>query len=609
MREEIYINGQRMEREADKAVSLVYQSPYFTDIDFVVSNRTTSIDFPRTRNNERAIQMAGLTQGTSLYAYNIHSVIYCRDGVQLFSGKATLLSLSATSQKWSFTWGNTKAFETMLDARLRDLQTTSADDYVPYNTGAQSLAPYYYPAGWNTKNVWCDKGAGKGIQPMMPVADIFKRIQSKYGVSFTFPNGGQPFDKYIIPLVSHVGDSISAKTQGVKLQTYFASTDEVHGYRYLSGVSDNLGALDVEDGIVKIEGMERVGVSIPAGFQVNMPIELRGATTAFVRICGITEAGNYTVLATVPTSESSILSTGMYTYTVEQDFNMTFNIDTTLNKSVAIVIGQSTRGAEALDRITIRTSANITIYDPDYEQVNFGNGAIYPLWRNLPDWTISDLIKNLMKLEGLYAYSNEKDKIVFVDIADLDSNRTKARDWSDKAMGEPTEMATTFNNLAQRNWLRWAEDDTVIGDYDAYMPTDSNVLALDNDLITLNFAPSDNRIAVWRQDDEGGYEWEDVEPRILIKAGNIISFGTLKGRDVIDTQYKTYANIIRHPKTIKASFNLTTIDLLQYDPSVPIYVKQWGHYYAVIKLTTKDNGKADAELLQLGEATKYNITN
>jgi hypothetical protein len=42
---------------------------------------------------------------------------------------------------------------------------------------------------------------------------------------------------------------------------------------------------------------------------------------------------------------------------------------------------------------------------------------------------------------------------------------------------------------------------------------------------------------------------------------------------------------------------------------VPVYVRQWGHYYAIIKLTTKDNGKADAELLQLGTATQYDITN
>lgn len=609
MREEIYINGQRMEREADKAISLVYQSPYFTDIDFVVSNRTTSVDFPRTRNNERAIQMAGLPQGTSLYAYNIHNVVYYRDGVQLFSGKATLLSLSATSQKWSFTWGNTKAFETMLDARLRDLQTESADDYVPYDLLSPMNAPYYYPTGWNTSNVWCDKGAGKGMQPMLPVADIIRRIQSKYGVSFTFPNNTQPFDKYVIPLVSNVGDSVSAKMQGVRLLTFFTTTVEYNGggYRYVSGVGYNFGALDGAEGIVSLDGLERVGVSIPAGFQVNMPIELRGATTAFVRVCNIKEDGGYEVIATVPTKQATGLTTDMYTYTVEQDYELM--LDATQYRAIAIVIGQSSRGRGALDQIYIRTAADISIYDPDYEQTNFGSGAIYPLWRNLPDWTISDLIKNLMHLEGLYAYSTEKDKIVFVDIADLDSNRTKARDWSDKVMGEPTEMATTFNNLAQRNWLRWADDDTVIGDYDAYMPTESNVLALDNDLITLDFAPSDNRIAVWRQDDEGGYDREDVEPRIMIKAGDTISFNALKGQNVIDTQYKTYASIIRHPKTIKASFNLTTIDLLQYDPSVPIYVKQWGHYYAVIKLTTKDNGKADAELLQLGEAIQYTITN
>jgi hypothetical protein len=39
---------------------------------------------------------------------------------------------------------------------------------------------------------------------------------------------------------------------------------------------------------------------------------------------------------------------------------------------------------------------------------------------------------------------------------------------------------------------------------------------------------------------------------------------------------------------------------VRYDPTTPIYVRQWGHYYAVIKLTTKENNTADVELLQLG---------
>ena len=55
MTEQIYINGYLMDQNEGKGISLVFQSPYFTDIDSIISNRTSSVELPKTTNNLMAV--------------------------------------------------------------------------------------------------------------------------------------------------------------------------------------------------------------------------------------------------------------------------------------------------------------------------------------------------------------------------------------------------------------------------------------------------------------------------------------------------------------------------------------------------------------------------
>lgn len=618
MREEIFINGKRMEQEEGKSLSMVFQSPYFTDIDNIVSNRSTSVDFPRTPDNMQAIELGGLMQGTSLFEYNLHKAIYKRDGVQIFSGNATVLSITATAIKVSFTWGNISTFEQLLDARLRDLQTDADGDYVPWNTSAHRI-PEYYPDGWNTPDAWTDATITTEnentmpIMPIMPASKIMQRITSKYGVSFSFPNNEDVFAKYYIPIIYRNADERTAEAQGMfqnSIELTTVATTIGTGYRYLSGMSSNLGGLG-DDGIVQTAGIERLVVKIPAGFSVITPVGGRGSARAGVWVCDIDDTA--TPIATVPSVERTPVfvqgdTTQYTTYTVTQDF--TLEVDATQYNAIAIVVGLNSRGSASLDTIRILTAANIVIYDPGTGEASYGGEASLPLYSNLPDWSVSDFIKNLMKIEGLFAYSTDSNVIRFVSIDDLYTNRTAAQDWTYKVMGEPTETVAKFNDLAQKNWMRYAEDDSVTGNYDGYIPTQSNTLGAENDLVELDFAATmGNKIIVWTEGDDGA-EYQDVEPRILkMQADGTLSFAGMAWDALIATNYATYANLVLRPRTVRASVLLDTLDLVQYDPSVPVYVRQWGHYYAIIKLTTKDNGKADAELLQLGTATQYDITN
>lgn len=611
MIEQIYVNGQLMQQEEGRMLSLVYQSPFFTDIDAIVSNRTTAVDFPRTMANMNAINLAGLPQGASMFEYNVHKAVYVRDGLQIFSGTATVLSITSSTIKMSFAWGNIEAFKTLLDANLRELQTDADEEYIPWNLRAVGARPEFYPDGWSSPEAWTDAPDASSfpVQPIVPVSYVLGRITEKYGVTFIFPDG-HSFDKYHLPIITRNADERTAESQGVVLNTSELTTVEnTNGsaYRYISGMYSNLGGLG-EDGIVATSGYDRLVVKIPAGLKLLQPMNTRSSAWVGVRICDIDNGA--TPIATVPTVTSSPTFVGgdttPYTaYTVTQDYEL--EIDASQYSNIAIVVGINSRGTEGLDDIQTITPRAITIYAPSVEEAEWGDTTSLPLYRNLPDWTVSDFIKNLMKLEGLFAYATTSTQITFLSLDDVYSNRTRAMDWSGKVAtedGMPTEMVASFNNLAQKNWMRYAEDDTVTASFDGYIPVQSSVLEAENDLVTLDFAPTQSgRIPVWVADDsaESGYEWQELEPRILMEQEDgSIAFTGLAWDTLISTKYATYAQTVAVPRTVKCSVILDTLDLVQYDPSVPVYVRQWGHYYVVIKLTTKDNGKADVELLQLG---------
>ena len=111
MTEEIYIDGTLMDLDAGKTnVQMIYQSPVMMDFQSVVSNRTTNVTLPLTQNNLKAIGYVG-TQVDSDFPYRKHSVIYKRDGVQLLTGIATLLSIKARTITFCFTWGTSRLWK------------------------------------------------------------------------------------------------------------------------------------------------------------------------------------------------------------------------------------------------------------------------------------------------------------------------------------------------------------------------------------------------------------------------------------------------------------------------------------------------------------------
>lgn len=610
----IFINGIEIDQEQEKGINLVYQSPYFTEIDFIISNRTTSVDIPRTPNNIRAVEYSGIMQNATLFEYNIHEVMLYRDGVQLFRGTGTLLSITPQAYKFTFAWGNINAFQQMLDTNLRDLQTQDAGDYIGYNRTAVSANPTYYPSGWNTVQAWGYGVSGLSIQPIMPVSQIMGRLAERFGVSFSFPQG-RDFNKYRVPLVTRFGDELSAEWQGAIFSRGGVGETTIGnngGVRYLAGSG---GAISVNEGIIDTTDIDTLVVQVPKGFQTQEVLEQFDFVTVGVglQVMALEYDGaeaTATILQTIPTVNKSTYNPSngekIYTYTVEQD--VSYSVDVADYDEVVLAIAykepeDSVLDDSTLSQISIVVNSGVKVYNPDADTVSFGGSAVLPLYANLPDMSVADFLKNLMKLEGLFAYSTDDKEVRFVSLADLYNKRGVAQDWSNKVIAEnglPTETATTFNSLAQKNWMRYAEDEQVPANYNGYIVVYSALLEQENDLISVDFAPTEgNTIGVWVEG-ENGAEWHDVTPRILrVQADGAIGFRGMSWDSLITREYAEYQQAVKQLRTVKVVALLTTKDLLTYDPTTPIYVRQWGHYYAVTKLTTKDHRTAEVELLQL----------
>ena len=232
--------------------------------------------------------------------------------------------------------------------------------------------------------------------------------------------------------------------------------------------------------------------------------------------------------------------------------------------------------------------------------------------RNLPDWTLSQLLKNLMKMEGLFATCPDESTIRLVSIDDLYAQRENAVDITDALMLGSSDNLTkeySFGSYSQKNIFKYAEDGTVKTDASGYISIDDDNLGAESELLSLDFAASDDNgktvsLPLYTKNEDGGYDYADVTPRILkVKSveGNRekLTFRGLEWPRLIADRYSGFSDVIRNAKVIKASMRISTVQLANLDLMTPVFSYSLGHYYAILSLTTKENGIADVELLQL----------
>lgn len=619
MREQIYINGTLMEQQEGKTASLVFQSPFFTDIDAIVSNRTNSVDFPLTEGNLRAIDNCQNSRSTSKYAYRQHRVQYYLDGVQIFSGYGTLLSITDTAIKFTFTWGNVNAFKQLLAIKLRELQTES--DYVPWTDAAIASNPAYASnIDFTGHGIHGDRYETVGHNhPLLKVSDILDRLEEVSGVSFT---GRAPLEDLAIPITNRQADEHCKISQATRFTGAWAKQDANPWQKkwvLINPVSDPR-QLDLGDGVIDVSDYDTIRITVKAGSRAVVYTD--GGHMYPMGSLGLLatdENGSTTqLIMTIPMTYTK--SEDTWTLTTAEDIvkNVDLNWRTLVDHGkynylqlTLLWVGNAYSATSGISSCAVDVQVAAGLEED--QEVIFGGD--YPTYFNLPDWDASQLLKNLMKVKNLFAVCPDSQTIEFRSLSELYAGRQNAPDWSDRMLlsgdGQPEEQLPTFGSYARRNACKWAEDGRNKQSFDGYLVVDNETLDAEADLMQLDFAGTETdengtlhipSYSVNPDEDSEAEQFEEVQPRLVALNGRVADFKTLTWEKIGTTgAYYAYQQLIRTPKVIKAKVLVDALDLADLDLSVPIYSHVLGHYYAITKLTTKDNGIADAEMLQLGD--------
>lgn len=250
-------------------------------------------------------------------------------------------------------------------------------------------------------------------------------------------------------------------------------------------------------------------------------------------------------------------------------------------------------------------------------------GQYYPLIYNLPNIKVMDLIKFLSIVTGTFPRQREGD-VVYFDILDtLWDNRDRAYNWTSKLIPQgsqnaPKNLEYNFNDYAQHNLMKWKKDETVVGNYDGDLQVKNERLNYEKVLAELPFAASDSIVPLWVYKYSLSYydvdnqqwvlsnpvfEYQKIEARVVrLKegpSGNVIACFDLNMQKIVDSFYARLQKSLDNAKVIKENFVLSVLDIMDIDETIPVYLAQYGRYYAICEIKLNNNDVAEVTMLEL----------
>lgn len=246
----------------------------------------------------------------------------------------------------------------------------------------------------------------------------------------------------------------------------------------------------------------------------------------------------------------------------------------------------------------------------------------FPIGKNLPDIKVTDFLKCICILASTFPSQRFiGGTLSFVDIVSLWETKVQAVDWTKKlipseASNHPRQTDFSVEDYCQHNIYKWKEDDTVYQQHDADMTVDNETLEYTQDVITLPFAATNgNRIPI--------YEWEDVNVIVgdtTIKKRKATKYKACKDRivnltkndagyaelafnidlqDIFDNKLEKLRKTVANPHHIVERFNLSDLEILNFDETKPVYLAQYGAYFAVLEIKTTNSGYCEVTMIEL----------
>lgn len=239
-------------------------------------------------------------------------------------------------------------------------------------------------------------------------------------------------------------------------------------------------------------------------------------------------------------------------------------------------------------------------------------GGSFPIGINLPEIEVTNFIKFLALITGSFPRQlTNSTQVQFIMFSRVWANKANAYNWSGKLIpydrqGAPRKSEYSVSDFMQHNRYKWKEDEETHGDYDADLAISNPTLDYEQDTWTLPFAATDgNRIPIRTLDSFGmksGGEYKGCKERIMTlrddKEQAALRFD-IDLQNIFDTKYKQLVASIANAHVITERLNLSDLDILDFDETKPVYLAQYGAYFAVLEIKTTSSGYSEVTMIEL----------
>lgn len=610
MTRELTINGQAVDLLPDSDITLEYVSNFFGEPGKISLPRSYTIRIPRTSRNASILDHPGQPGHASSTTRRFLSARFYRNGIDLLGeAKAYIMSTMPEGYEIALVWNALDALQTLSqsDATLNDLPDLPVLPWISPN----GLTPDYTESSeGGALFAWYNSGLGAllypdahtSTHPSMRVLNLIDRILTGAGVPYELSEAARRSASELMLLAApgrhpdrNMEISSGSVAQSVELTKATANNESVtllymqgweHGWDapstattvsqvFTTGDNDthrvlfNMQApvgVDLSDCAIAVYGQVR---------EDNMVNERENLMRVY-----FTQSGSKWVLY----SDEEIRLSGWPEYSVELEFSGS-------------------------------VSAVMTPYDPAWpmfaanrvhESIDISKDNRFPLAGNLPDIKQMDFLMSCMVMLGWTPVIKDGTlRLMTLDeVLDFD----RAYDWTAKVDitdRAPIEVKYALDGWAQLNRIRYQDDAPLGFDPEGKLFVQDGTLAEQREYFNLPFAASMGSTAQHYRIKEGN-EVEDIDiaPRVFrlglgIKGMTLRFDANLYGDSLISARYSRLQEIVRVPVLLSVDIRLNEIDLAQLDLTRPVYLGQYGQYYAILKIQTSNTDLCKVELLQL----------
>ena len=492
------------------------------------------------------------------------------------------------------------------------------------------------------------------LRPSVFVSHILERLVTLYGISFNITDSAMLdwINKMLIPCVSD-----NANYTQLTPSTTFSVTDNDHFTcpSWNDFTFYNWSALDFLDGVAVMAKMKiksDINYSLVYKKHTNENTLRNMLANNLIRLI---VGGNG--VATILALKAAIVGTGDNT---EESIPTAINIydhngnlwnpssGTNITDDWEIRITGYATGVEC-DKDGILSA--VVMFGNDVIS-NFESGTIvflptiteatygvpYELTINYPDCTVVEFLQWMAAITGTFPVQNKDEgrslTIVFEPVQNIFNNKSRAIDWSSKLVrayddGAAREIGFTVDGWAQVNNYAYGNSDDVGTFADGKININNVQLDEEQDVVGDIFAAlkpynnvplykvpdSDNEEdVVWKifPDEDQTDELLEAEttdfPVVIAKKLTVNNVDYIMGgfdetlywsNILASERYRQFIASIQRTKILNEVFALTELDIKQFDETIPVYLAQYGHYYAVLEIKTSETGVSEVTLFQL----------